>query len=142
MSLENFAAIPDLLADILAEQRATTEAVTKLMETLAGLRTKMDGAAKAAKAVSTKAVAPITDAPAATALTTETAIADPESTPAASAQLDYKADVAPTFGKLLTTKGAPAVVAVLSKFGVKKGVELAPAQLADALAAARFALEQ
>ena len=141
MSLENFAVIPDLLADILAEQRATTEAITKLMETLAGLRTKFDGAAKAAKTVIATAAAPIADAPAATALPIEAPVAAPEPAQASTAQLDYKADVAPTFAKLLTAKGAPAVVAVLSTFGVKKGIELAPAQLPAALASALAALD-
>ena len=58
------------------------------------------------------------------------------------AKPDAKVDVAPTFAKLLTAKGAPAVVALLAQFGVKKGVELAPDQLADALAAATSALAE
>lgn len=137
----SFEAIPTLLADMLQEQKNTTEAITKLMETLAGLRTKFDGAAKAAKTVVATAAAPIADAPAATALPIETPVAAPEPARATVAQLDYKADVAPTFAKLLSAKGAPAVVAVLSTFGVKKGIELAPAQLPAALACALSALD-
>ena len=51
MSLDSFATIPDLLAGLLAEQRATTEAITRLAATLAGLRTKADGATKTVKRV-------------------------------------------------------------------------------------------
>jgi len=148
----SFDAIPDLLADVLQEQRNTNEVLTRLVETLAGLRSKVDGAARTAKAVISKAAAPSTeaettgDAPAEAPAVTST-VAEPISPvfePALGipAPLDYKIDVAPTFAKLLTAKGAPAVVALLAQFGVKKGVELAPEQLADALAAATSALAE
>ncbi|MCX7140815.1 MAG: hypothetical protein NT123_06900 [Proteobacteria bacterium] len=137
----SFEAIPNLLADMLQEQKNTTEAITKLMETLAGLRTKFDGAAKAAKTVIATAAAPTADVPAATTLPIEAPAAAPAAAQASTAQLDYKADIAPTFAKLLSAKGAPAVVAVLSTFGVKKGIELAPAQLPAALASALAALD-
>lgn len=142
----SFDAIPDLLADVLQEQRNTNEVLTRLVETLAGLRTKVDGAARTAKAMISKVAAPSTVTVAtAEALAVASTAAEqisPASEPAPSlpAALDYKVDVAPTFAKLLTAKGAPAVVALLARFGVKKGVELVPEQLADALAAATSAL--
>jgi len=52
------------------------------------------------------------------------------------AVMTYTADVAPTMGRLLTEKGAGIVKELLAKFGVKKGGELAPDQLAPALACA------
>ncbi len=140
MSLDSFATIPDLLAGLLAEQRATTEAITRLAETFAGLRTQVAATAKTVQAVvhppaAAPAEAPADSAPAAEP--TSPVSAPPSVIPA---HLEYKADVAPTFAKLLTAKGAPAVVALLATFGVKKGVELAPEQLPDALAAATLAL--
>ncbi len=141
MSFDSFATIPDLLAGLLAEQRATTEAITRLAETFAGLRTKADSATKTVIAKPTAALAEV---PAEGAPTIEPTIPDSGPTtvpvPATPPRLEYKADVAPTFAKLLTAKGAPAVVALLTTFGVKKGVELAPEQLPDALAAATLAL--
>lgn len=141
----SFDAIPDLLADMLQEQRNTNEVLIRLVETLAGLRTKVDGTARTAKAVIGKAAAPSTEAAVAAADETEAPAAVPapsEPAPGIPAPLDYKVDVAPTFAKLLTAKGAPAVVALLAQFGVKKGVELTPEQLADALAAATSALAE
>ena len=137
----SFDAIPDLLADVLQEQRNTNEVLTRLVEAIAGLRTKVASTKGATPrpepvaAVDTTADAPSVDvsAPATQTLATEPA-------PDLPAVLDYKADVAPTFAKLLSAKGAPAVVAVLTQFGVKKGAELAPEQLADALAVATSAL--
>lgn len=55
----------------------------------------------------------------------------------APAVLTYTADVAPTMGRLLTEKGAGIVKELLATFGVKKGIELAPDQLAPALARAK-----
>lgn len=145
----SFDTIPDLLADVLQEQRNTNEVLTRLVETLAGLRTKVDGAAKTAKAVISKASTPSTEASVATSeAPAESAPAAEQTSPASEpapgipASLDYKVDVAPTFAKLLTAKGAPAVVALLAQFGVKKGVELAPEQLADALVAATSTLAE
>ncbi len=140
MSLDSFATIPDLLAGLLAEQRATTEAITRLAESFAGLRAKADGAPKTAKAVIAKSAATLAEPPAESAPAAEQTplvSAPPAVIPA---RLEYKADVAPTFAKLLTAKGAPAVVALLAQFGVKKGVELTPEQLPEALAAATLAL--
>lgn len=43
MQLEQYLeAVPNLLADILAAQRDTTEAITKLTEAIAGVRTKVE----------------------------------------------------------------------------------------------------
>ena len=131
----SFDAIPDLLADVLQEQRNTNEVLTRLVEAIAGLRVKAANTKAATAApISEPAVAPVDLA----APATQTLPAEPA--PDLPAALDYKADVAPTFAKLLSAKGAPAVVAVLTQFGVKKGVELTPGQLADALAAATSAL--
>ena len=131
----SFEAIPDLLADVLQEQRNTNEVLTRLVEAIAGLRVKAGGTKSATAApIPQPVVAPVdVAAPATQTLPTEPA-------PDLPAVLDYKADVAPTFAKLLSAKGAPAVVAVLTQFGVKKGAELAPEQLADALAVATSAL--
>jgi len=142
----SFEAIPHLLADILQEQKNTNEAVIRLAEAIAGIRAKIEAPTVAAKAAATKAiakaatpapetppvVAPVADVPA-------TAPA-PTPTPEASAPLEYKKDVAPTLAKLLSAKGAPAIVELLSKFSVSKGVDLQAAQLPDALAAAQAAL--
>ena len=134
----SFDAIPDLLADVLQEQRNTNEVLTRLVEAIAGLR---------AKVASSKGAAPRTEPviAAVDALTVDVAVPATqtqatEPAPDLPAVLDYKADVAPTFAKLLSAKGAPAVVAVLTQFGVKKGAELAPEQLAEALAVATSAL--
>ncbi|MCM8595153.1 hypothetical protein [Accumulibacter sp.] len=141
----SFDAIPDLLADVLQEQRNTNELLTRLVETLAGLHTKVGGAARTATAAISKAAAPEAEAQTVSTATHVPATALTETTttePPPSPTLDYKADVAPTFARLLTAKGAPAVVALLATFGVKKGVELVPEQLADALAAATSALAE
>lgn len=140
MSFDRFATIPDLLAGLLAEQRATTEAITRLAETFAGLRAQAAGTSKAVKAPIAKPTAAPAEASAESAPAAEQT--SPVSAPAAviPAHLEYKADVAPTFAKLLTAKGAPAVVALLATFGVKKGIELTPEQLPEALAAATLAL--
>ena len=138
----SFEAIPDLLADVLQEQRNTNEVLTRLVEAIAGLR---------AKAASTKSTAPraetvvaaantTVDAPSVDVSAAATQTLPTEPAPDLPTVLDYKADVAPTFAKLLSAKGAPAVVAVLTQFGVKKGAELAPEQLAEALAVATSAL--
>ena len=57
------------------------------------------------------------------------------------ASLDYDRDVKPLIVKLAASKGRDSVVAVLGKFGVAKGTELAAEQLADAKAALTAALE-
>ena len=51
--------------------------------------------------------------------------------------MTYSVDVASTMGQLLTEKGAGVVKELLAEFGVKKGAELAPDQLALALARAK-----
>ncbi len=56
---------------------------------------------------------------------------------AAATAMTYTVDVASTMGQLLTEKGAGVVKELLSQFGVKKGAELAPDQLAPALARAK-----
>ena len=141
----SFEAIPDLLADVLQEQRNTNEVLTRLVEAIAGLRTKV---------ASTKGATPRPEPVAAVDTTVDTTVDAPsvdvsaaatqplptELAPDLPAVLYYKAAVAPTFAKLLSAKGAPAVVAVLTQFGVKKGAELAPEQLAEALAVATSAL--
>ena len=140
MSLDRFTTIPDLLAGLLAEQRATTAAITRLAETLVGLRAQVAGTSHTGQAVSAKSATAPAEARAESAATAEPT--PPVAAPAVviPARLDYKADVAPTFAKLLTAQGAPAVVALLATFGVKKGVELTPEQLPEALAAATLAL--
>lgn len=133
-----FEAIPDLLANILAEQKNTNEVLTRLVEAIAAIKAP----AAAAKAESKKAIAKAAEP---TAETMSAAIAEPPAastapTPAAPAALEYKKDVGPTFAKLLTDKGPTVVVDVLSRFGVKKGCELPVDQLIPALAAAQAAL--
>ena len=138
----SFDAIPDLLADVLQEQRNTNEVLTRLVEAIAGLRTK--GAAPRAETVvataNTTVDALSVNAPSVDVAAAATQMLPTEPAPDLPTALDYKADVAPTFAKLLSAKGAPAVVAVLTQFGVKKGAELAPEQLAEALAVATSAL--
>ena len=149
----SFDAIPDLLADVLQEQRNTNEVLTRLVEAIAGLRTKVASTKSTAPraepvvaaAANTTVDAPSVNAPAVNAPSVDVAAAATQTLPTEPAPdlpavLDYKADVAPTFAKLLSAKGAPAVVAVLTQFGVKKGAELAPEQLPDALAVATSAL--
>lgn len=130
-----FEAIPDLLADILQEQKNTNEVLTRLLEAFAGLRAP----AAAAKAETKKAIAKAAEAIPDTAAAEVTATA-PASPPAAPDPLEYKKDLGPTFAKLLTDKGPMVVVEVLSRFGVKKGCELPVEQLQPALAAAQAAL--
>ena len=138
----SFEAIPDLLADVLQEQRNTNEVLTRLVEAIAGLRAKAASTKSTAPRAETVAAAANTtvDAPTADVAAAATQPLPTEPAPDLPAVLDYKADVAPTFAKLLSAKGAPAVVAVLTQFGVKKGAELAPEQLAEALAVATSAL--
>ena len=138
----SFEAIPDLLADVLQEQRNTNEVLTRLVEAIAGLRTKAANTKGAAPRAETVVAAANTtvDAPSVDVSAAATQTLPTEPAPDLPTVLDYKADVAPTFAKLLSAKGAPAVVAVLTQFGVKKGAELAPEQLADALAVATSAL--
>ena len=139
----SFEAIPDLLADVLQEQRNTNEVLTRLVEAIAGLRTKVastKSTAPRAEPVVAAAANTTVDAPSVDVAAAATQMLPTELTPDLPAVLDYKADVAPTFAKLLSAKGAPAVVAVLTQFGVKKGAELAPEQLAEALAVATSAL--
>lgn len=137
----SFEAIPDLLADVLQEQRNTNEVLTRLVEAIAGLRTKVASTKSTAPRAETVAAVDTTvDAPSVDVSAAATQMLPTEPAPDLPAVLDYKADVAPTFAKLLSAKGAPAVVAVLTQFGVKKGAELAPEQLADALAVATSAL--
>ena len=137
----SFEAIPDLLADVLQEQRNTNEVLTRLVEAIAGLRTKVASTKGATPRPEPVAAAVATvDAPSVDVSAAATQPLPTEPAPDLPAVLDYKADVAPTFAKLLSAKGAPAVVAVLTQFGVKKGAELAPEQLAEALAVATSAL--
>ena len=139
----SFEAIPDLLADVLQEQRNTNEVLTRLVEAIAGLRTKVastKSTAPRAEPVVAAAANTTVDAPSVDVSAAATQTLPTEPAPDLPTVLDYKADVAPTFAKLLSAKGAPAVVAVLTQFGVKKGAELAPEQLAEALAVATSAL--
>ena len=144
----SFEAIPDLLADVLQEQRNTNEVLTRLVEAIAGLRTKVASTKSTAPraepvvaaAANTTVNAPAVNAPSVDVAAAATQTLPTEPAPDLPTVLDYKADVAPTFAKLLSAKGAPAVVAVLTQFGVKKGAELAPEQLAEALAVATSAL--
>jgi len=139
-----FEAIPHLLADILQEQKNTNDAIIRLAEAIAGVRAKIEAPTVAAKAAATQAIAkaatPAPEIPPAVAPAANVPAAAPASTPESPAPLDYKKDVAPTFAKLLSAKGAPAIVELLSKFSVKKGVDLQTAQLPEALAAAQAAL--
>jgi hypothetical protein len=137
--MSEHAQLCDLIADLINEQKATTAAVTQLAESLAGIRTQ----AKAAKTETDKAIDKAKEpaAPAPCVAHAVESAKDEAATPGAHAPMDYKRDVAPTMAKLLADKGAPAVVALLSQFGVKKGAELPADKLAAALAAAKSALE-
>lgn len=123
----------NMMADLIQATAANGEAITRLAEALAGIRSKT----VAAQAETEKVIAKAKTEPAAPA---NPPAAPPPAALPVQAALDYKADVAPTMAKLLATKGAPAVVALLATFGVKKGVDLPADKLADALAAATSAL--
>ena len=76
----NFEAIPDLLADIIAEQRRTTEAVVGLAQALAGIRAKVEAERAAAPAQTAKVEK-----------TTKAAVDTSVDTPATAAEVDYEA---------------------------------------------------
>ncbi len=97
------------------------------------------GAGKACAQVKSEPAA-LAQAPAPIPVAEPAPPAAPESlAPAADAPaaMAYTADVAPTMGRLLTEKGPGVVKTLLAQFGVKKGGELAPDQLAPALAKAQ-----
>ncbi len=129
--MSEHAQLCDLIADLITEQKATTSAVIQLAEALAGIRTQVT----AAKVETTKAIDKAKE-PVAPCVGHAVESAQAE----AATPLDYKKDVAPTMAKLLATKGAPTVVALLATFGVKKGADLPTDKLGDALAAANQAL--
>ena len=122
-----FEAIPDLLANILAEQQRTTEAVTKLAEAIAGIKTKPapvpretkepKAEAKPAESV-TEVAEPVTEPPKAGIVT------DPAAT------LKVAQD-------LLMGMPRPDAVAILGKFGVKRLTELDASKYAEVIAACR-----
>ncbi len=143
----SFESIPNLLADIIAEQQRTTNAVVQLAEALAGNRNTPKKNVQPAVAtntgssgsVHTPACGPV---PVAVVTIHPTATDAPTTVQSeAAAPLTY-ADIQPTLGLLMTAegKGTPAVKALLTEFGVKLGKDLAPHQLADALARAQAVL--
>jgi len=126
----SFETIPDLLAEILDQQRKTTEAVVCLAEALAGIRAKAKADPKPAAAAPTAPV-PTQSAPAATT------VESPSETTAPAVAVG---DVNTAIIGLAKAKGRDAAVAVLQQFGVTKVPELKPAQYADVIAAAQKAL--
>jgi hypothetical protein len=141
-----FEAIPDLLADILEQQRKTTDAIIGLAEALAGARAKAIETTKADKpkaepkadAGKPAAAAPSAEsqAPSAAAATT----AEFPSEPVADAPAIAIADVNAAIIALAKAKGRDAAVAVLGTFGVAKAPELKAEQYADVVAAAKKAM--
>jgi hypothetical protein len=129
----SFEAIPDLLADILEQQRRTTEAVIGLSEAIAGIRAKAVATAKEAKpdpkpaAAAASAEAQAQTAPAATT-------AESRSEPV------VIGDVNAAIIALAKAKGRDAAVALLGTFGAAKAPELKPEQYADVVAAAKKAM--
>lgn len=127
----SFDAIPNLLADLIEEQKKTREAVIQLAEALAGVRAKAEKAKaeKPAPAPAPAAIGREADAPKAEAPKAE----KPAPAPAA-AVTDY-APVGAAITAFAAANGREAAVAKLATFGVKSGKELKPDQYAAALAA-------
>jgi hypothetical protein len=136
--------IPELLAEILQEQRNTTNALLALGEALVGIKSKVDTPAVQATATAEAAIkkAATPKAKVAPVEATEPAPA-PVATPAPAPKeepkgaLTYTVDVAPTMGKLLTEKGPTIVRDLLSKYGAKRGSEIPAEKLAEALGKAK-----
>jgi hypothetical protein len=134
--MSEHAQLMDMQANILAAINSNTEAVTRLAEALAGIRSNVVAAKAETTKVIEKAAAPTPQKTETPAHTGESSTAAGAATPVVSTPMEYKRDVAPTMAKLLAAKGAPAVVELLATFGVKKGADLPADKLADALAAA------
>lgn len=158
--MSNFDAIPDLLADILNEQRTTRLAIVSLAEAIAGVRATNDTIVAISKAKSVEAdgipavdeLFPKSAAAPVVAAGQPTAKVDVP-TPTASAPAPaaaYAASPAPastvateplTYDQVAKaiTEGVKVnrdhVVAILAKFSAKKGTELKVEQYADFLAA-------
>lgn len=138
-----FETIPDLLAELLHEQRRNTEAIVSLAEAIAGARAKAIETTKADKSkAEPKADAPKAAAAAvsaepqgqtAPAATTAESPSEPTATIAV-------ADVNAAIIALAKAKGREAAVAVLGTFGVAKVPELKAEQYADVLAAVKKAM--
>jgi len=138
-----FETIPDLLAELLAEQRRNTEAIIGLAEALAGIRAKAATTVKAAKeqapepeqtpAPKPAAAAPTAPAPAPSAPAATTVVSPSE--PAIAV-----AEVNAAIIGLAKARGRDTAVAVLQQFGVVKVPELKPEQYADVIAAAQKAM--
>jgi len=120
----SFDAIPNLLADLIEEQKKTREAVIQLAEALAGVRAKAEKAKAEKPAPAAAAEPPKTEPP---------KVEKPAPAPAA-AVTDY-APVGAAITAFAAANGREAAVAKLATFGVKSGKELKPDQYAAALAA-------
>jgi len=111
----NFEAIPDLLADIIAEQRRTTEAVVGLAQALAGIRAKVEAERAAAPAQTAKVEK-----------TTKAAVDTSVDTPA-TAEVDYEAAKKAVLA-LIKSQGREAAVAVLASYNLKSLQDAKPEQ--------------
>lgn len=139
----SFESIPDLLAEILEEQKNTRCAVILLAEALAGIRNKVEKAkaetttviekAKATVAINGASSTPESSSPA-DAVAQEPAPVAPSPAPVA-ASVDYET-VKKAIVKMTGTKGRDAVVALLQTFGASKGPDLKPEQFAEFITAA------
>lgn len=112
----NFEAIPDLLADIIAEQRRTTEAVVGLAQALAGIRAKVEAERAAAPAQTAKVEK-----------TTKAAVDTSVDTPATAAEVDYEAAKKAVLA-LIKSQGREAAVAVLASYNLKSLQDAKPEQ--------------
>lgn len=110
----NFEAIPDLLADIIAEQRRTTEAVVGLAQALAGIRAKVEAERAAAQTAKVEK-------------TTKAAVDTSVDTPATAAEVDYEAAKKAVLA-LIKSQGREAAVAVLASYNLKSLQDAKPEQ--------------
>jgi hypothetical protein len=140
----SFEAIPNLLADLLHEQRLTRDAIITLAEAIAGARAKSAETVKAAKPEASEekpvAAAQSVKAPAPTAQTATPETVESPSEPEQAAEVAVSvADLNAAIIGLAKSKGREAAVAVLTQFGAAKVPELKPSQYADVLAAVKAA---
>lgn len=145
MTIDTFlTAVPDLLANLIEEQRKTRETMIEFGQVLGGLRSAMTPAdqaplqdaapgkpAPAAEKGSKKTTSPSTSEKA-------TAAGTPAASPAP-AEISYD-QISKAVISVAQKKGRDAAVALLSKFGAGKATELKPEQYADVLAAVEESL--
>ena len=114
----NFEAIPDLLADIIAEQRRTTEAVVGLAQALAGIRAKVEAERAAAQTAKVEKT---------TKAAVDTSVDTSVDTPATAAEVDYEAAKKAVLA-LIKSQGREAAVAVLASYNLKSLQDAKPEQ--------------